>query len=81
MPCPCQQQLPQATPHESQACPGELQELQAYEQKTLPKREDPFKGFSQHDKKELHRLAQQLRMRMEDLPHPEPKGDLNESNT
>ncbi len=58
-----------------------LEELQAYEQTTLPKREDPFKGFSPQEKADLHRLALKLRTRMEDLPHPESQGDLNESNT
>ena len=54
-----------------------LEELRAYE-RTLPKREDPFAGFTQQDKADLHRLAQQLRTRMEDLPRPEPKGDIHE---
>jgi|GEM_PF-354136 len=57
-----------------------LGELRVFESQ-LPKREDPFKGFSPQDKAELHRLAQQLRTRMADLPYPEPQGDLNESNT
>ena len=51
-----------------------LKELLAFESQ-LPKREDPFKGFSQQEKADLHKLAQQLRMRMEILVHPQPKGE------
>jgi DNA-binding MarR family transcriptional regulator len=58
-----------------------LEELRAYEEKQLPKREDPFRGFSRQEKADLHRLALQLRTRMEELPRPEHKGDIDESNT
>ena len=51
-----------------------LEELRAFESQ-LPKQEDPFKGFSQQEKADLHRFAQQLKTRMENLPRPEPKGD------
>jgi MarR family transcriptional regulator, organic hydroperoxide resistance regulator len=57
-----------------------LEELRAFEKK-LPKREDPFKGFSRQEKADLQRLANQLRARMEELPRPETKGDIDESNT
>ena len=50
------------------------EELRAYENQ-LPKREDPFKGFSRQEKADLHRLAKQLRTRMEELPRPKPKGE------
>ena len=45
---------------------NELQELE----KSLPPREDPFKGFSPEEKADLHRLAAKLRTRMTDLPSP-----------
>jgi DNA-binding MarR family transcriptional regulator len=57
-----------------------LEELRAYEKK-LPKREDPFKGFSRQEKADLHRLAMKLRTRMETITSPNPKGDIDESNT
>ena len=57
-----------------------LEELRILESQ-LPKREDPFKGFSRQEKADLHRLAKQLRTRMEYLPRPETKGDVHESDT
>lgn len=51
-----------------------LEELRALESQ-LPKQEDPFKGFTRQEKADLHRLAQQLRTRMERLVRPEPKGE------
>ena len=51
-----------------------LEELRTFERQ-LPKREDPFKGFSRQEKADLHRLAQQLRSRMDMLVRPEPKGE------
>jgi len=51
-----------------------LEELRAFESQ-LPKREEPFKGFSRQETADLHRLAQQLRTRMEMLVRPEPKGE------
>ena len=51
-----------------------LEELRAFTRQ-LPEREDPFKGFSRQEKADLHRLANQLRTRMESLVHPQPKGE------
>ena len=56
-----------------------LDELKAYESQ-LPKREDPFKGFSRQEKADLNRLAMKLRTRMDTLTSPTPKGDVNESD-